>query len=97
VADGFRRGDTRRDFNDRLREFLDTSNWQRSTLHHAMKVDFATLLGYADSLSAIPRPDEGGYNGMVAELRAAFAEYQQDGMLVTPLACELHLVRLRVG
>jgi hypothetical protein len=32
---------------------------------------------------------------MVAELRAVFEEYQQDGVLVTPLACELYLGRLR--
>jgi hypothetical protein len=32
---------------------------------------------------------------MVAELRAVFAEYQRDGVLVTPLACELFLGRLR--
>ena len=60
-----------------------------------MTVDFATLLGYAESLSAIPRPGERGYEGMVAELRAVFAEYQRDGVLVTPLACELYLARLR--
>ena len=71
--------DTRRDFKERLQEFLDTSSWQRTTLHHSMTVDFATLLGYAESLSAIPRPGERGYEGMVAELRAVFAEYQRDG------------------
>lgn len=87
--------DTRRDFNERLQEFLDTSTSQRTTLHHAMTVDFATLLGYAESLSAIPRLGEGGYEGMMAELRAAFEEYQRDGVLVTPLACELFLGRLR--
>lgn len=86
--------DTRRDFNERLQEFLDTSSWHRTTLHHAMTVDFATLLGYAESLSAIPRPGERGYEGMVAELRSVFEEYQRDGMLVTPLACELYLGRL---
>jgi ubiquinone/menaquinone biosynthesis C-methylase UbiE len=87
--------DTRRDFNQRLREFLDTSTWQRTTLHHSMSVDFATLLGYAESLSAIPRPGERGYDGMVAELRAVFDEYQQEGLLMTPLTCNLHLGRLR--
>jgi ubiquinone/menaquinone biosynthesis C-methylase UbiE len=87
--------DTRRDFNDRLREFLDTSTWHRTTLHHSMTVDFATLLGYAESLSAIPRPGERGYEGMVAELRAVFEEYQRNGMLETPLVCNLHLGRLR--
>jgi ubiquinone/menaquinone biosynthesis C-methylase UbiE len=87
--------DTRRDFKDRLRKFLDTSNWQRTTLHHSMTVDFATLLGYAESLSAIPRPGERGYEGMVAELRAVFEEYQRDGMLETPLACQLFLGRPR--
>jgi SAM-dependent methyltransferase len=86
--------DTRRDFNQRLREFLDTSTWQRTTLHHSMTVDFPTLLGYAESLSAIPRPGERGYDGMVAELRAVFEEYQRDGVLVTPLACQLFLGRL---
>jgi ubiquinone/menaquinone biosynthesis C-methylase UbiE len=87
--------DTRRDFNERLQEFLDTSSWHRTTLHHAMTVDFATLLGYAESLSAIPRPGERGYEGMVTELRVLFEEYQRDGVLVTPLACELFLGRLR--
>ena len=87
--------DTRRDFKDRLQEFLDASSWQRTTLDHSMTVDFPTLLGYAESLSAIPRPGERGYEGMVAELRAVFEEYQRDGSLVTPLTCNLHLGRLR--
>lgn len=87
--------DTTRDFNQRLQGFLDASTWQRTTLHHSMTVDFATLLGYAESLSAIPRPGERGYDGMVADLRAVFKEYQQDGKLVTPLSSNLHLVRLR--
>jgi ubiquinone/menaquinone biosynthesis C-methylase UbiE len=87
--------DTTRDFNQRLQEFLDTSTWQRTTLHHSMMVDFATLLGYAESLSAIPRPGERGYDGMVAELRAVFEEYRQEGRLVTPLICNLHLGRLQ--
>ena len=63
------------------------------TLHTASS--FATLLGYAELLSAIPRSDECGYGGMVAELRALFDEYQRDGMLVTSLACQLYLGRLR--
>jgi ubiquinone/menaquinone biosynthesis C-methylase UbiE len=87
--------DTTRDFNRRLEGFLDTSTWQRTTLDHSMTVDFATLLGYAESLSAIPRPGERGYHGMVAELGAVFEEYQQDGMLVTSLSSDLHLGRLR--
>ena len=87
--------DTTRNFEERLQGFLDTSTWQRTTLHHAMTVDFATLLGYAESLSAIPRPGERGYDGMVAELQAVFEEYQQDGMLVTPLTSDVHLGRLR--
>jgi hypothetical protein len=78
-----------------LRGFFDTSSWHRTTLHHSMTVDFATLLGYAESLSAIPRPGERGYEGMVAELRGAFEEYQQDGTLVTPLNSDLDLGRLR--
>ena len=61
-----------------------------------MTMDFATLLGYAESLSAIPRPGERGYEEMVAELRAVFEEYQRDGMLVTPLTCQLFLGRPRV-
>lgn len=60
-----------------------------------MTVDFPTLLGYAESLSAIPRPGERGYDGMVSELRAVFEQYQRDGVLVTPLICNLHLGRLR--
>jgi hypothetical protein len=64
-------------------------------LQHSMTVDFPTLLGYAESLSAIPRPGERGYDGMVAELRAVFEEYQRDGVLMTPLTCNLHLGRLR--
>jgi hypothetical protein len=59
-----------------------------------MTVDFATLLGYAESLSAIPRLGERGYDGMVAELRAVFEEYQRNGMLETPLVCQLFLGRL---
>ena len=59
-----------------------------------MTADFTTLLGYTESLSAIPRSGEQGYDGMVAELRAVFEEYQRDGVLVTPLTCNLHLGRL---
>jgi SAM-dependent methyltransferase len=87
--------DTTRDFNQRLRGFLDTSTWQRATLRHSMTVDFATQLGYAESLSAIPRPGERGYDGMVAELQAVFEEYHRDGVLVTPLSSDLHLGRLQ--
>lgn len=87
--------DTTRDFEKRLPGFLDTSSWQRKTLHHSMTVDFPTLLGYAESLSAIPRPGERGYDGMVSELRAVFEQYQRDGVLETPLICNLHLGRLR--
>ena len=87
--------DTTRGFEERLQGFLDTSTWHRMTLQHSMTVDFPTLLGYAESLSAIPRPGERGYDGMVAELRAVFEEYQRDWMLKTPLTCNLHLGRLR--
>jgi ubiquinone/menaquinone biosynthesis C-methylase UbiE len=87
--------DTTRNFEERLQGFLDTSSWHRAMLHHSMTVDFAALLGYAESLSAIPRPGERGYDGMVAELRAVFEEHQRDGTLVTPLTCNLHLGRLR--
>jgi ubiquinone/menaquinone biosynthesis C-methylase UbiE len=87
--------DSTRNFEERLQGFLDTSSWQRKTLHHSMTVDFPTLLGYAESLSAIPRPGERGYDGMVAELRAVFEEYQRDGVLVMPLSCDLHLGCLR--
>jgi ubiquinone/menaquinone biosynthesis C-methylase UbiE len=86
--------DTTRGFEERLRGFLDTSSWHRATHHHAMTVDFATLLGYAESLSAIPRSGEHEYDGMVAELRAVFEEYERDGVLVIPLTCNLHLGRL---
>ena len=55
--------DTTRDFKERLQGFLDTSTWHRTTLQHSMTVDFPTLLGYAESLSAIPRPGERGYDG----------------------------------
>ncbi|HEX6495873.1 MAG TPA: methyltransferase domain-containing protein [Acidobacteriaceae bacterium] len=89
--------DTTRDFNQRLEGFLDSSSWHRTTLHHSMTVDFATLLGYAESLSAIPRPGERGYDGMVAELRDVFEEYQRDGEFVTPLSSDLHLGRLRAN
>ena len=91
MARRFRQADTRQDFNERLQELLDTSSWQRTTLHHSMTVDLRPLLGQAESQSAIPGSGERGYDGMVAELRAAFEEYQRDGMLVTPLACNLHL------
>ncbi len=87
--------DTTRDFNQRLQGFLDTSSWHRRTLHHAMTVNFATLLGYAGSLSAIPRAGEHGYDGMVTELQTVFEEYQQDGILITPLSSDLHLGHLR--
>jgi SAM-dependent methyltransferase len=87
--------DTRRDFKERLQGFLDTGTWQRTTLVHAMTMDFPTLLGYAESLSAIPRPGERGYEEMVAELRSVFDRYSQNGGLETPIACQLFLARPR--
>jgi ubiquinone/menaquinone biosynthesis C-methylase UbiE len=87
--------DSRRDFNERLPAFLDVASWHRTILRHAMKMDFATLLGYAESLSAIPRPGEQGYEEMVTELREVFGVYQREGLLETPLGCELFLGRLR--
>jgi ubiquinone/menaquinone biosynthesis C-methylase UbiE len=89
--------DTTRNFKERLQGFLDTSSCHRTTLHHSMTVDFPTLLGYAESLSAIPRSGERGYDGMVSELRAVFEEYQQEGRLVTPLSSDLDLGCLRVS
>jgi hypothetical protein len=89
--------DTRRDFKDHLQGFLDTATWQRTTLHHSMTMDFPTLLGYAESLSAIPRSGERGYEAMVAELRVVFDRYSRNGLLETPIACQLFLGRLRVG
>ena len=87
--------DTTRNFKERLQGFLDTSTWQQRTLHHDMTVNFPTLLGYAQSLSAIPRPRERGYDEMAAELRSVFDKYQRDGSLVTPLSSDLDLGRLR--
>jgi SAM-dependent methyltransferase len=88
--------ETRRNFNERLQAFLDTSSWHRAMIHHSMTMDFPTLLGYAESLSAIPRSGECGYEGMVAELRLVFDHYSQDGVLETPIACQLFLGKLRV-
>jgi ubiquinone/menaquinone biosynthesis C-methylase UbiE len=87
--------DTTRNFKERLRGFLDTSAWRQITLHHAMTVDFPKLLGYAESLSAIPRPGERGSHEMLAELRVVFDKYQRDGNLVTPLSSNIDLGRLR--
>jgi ubiquinone/menaquinone biosynthesis C-methylase UbiE len=87
--------DTTRNFKERLRGFLNMSTWQQTTLHHAMTVDFPKLLGYAQSLSAIPRPGERGYDEMLVELRAVFDRYQRDGSLVTPLSSDMDLGRLR--
>jgi ubiquinone/menaquinone biosynthesis C-methylase UbiE len=88
--------DTRRDFKERLQGFFDTATWQRTTLHHSMTMDFLTLLGYAESLSAIPRPGERGYEGMVAELRSVFERYSRNGVFETPIACQLFLGQLRM-
>lgn len=86
--------DTRHDFNERLQEFLDAATWHRATRYHSMTMDFPTLLGYAESLSAIPRLGERGYEGMVAELRMIFERYAENGILHTPTACQLFLGRL---
>jgi ubiquinone/menaquinone biosynthesis C-methylase UbiE len=85
--------DTTRNFKERLPGFLDRSTWQRTILHHAMTVDFPRLLGYAQSLSAIPRPGERGYDEMLAELRAVFDRYQRNGSLVIPLSSDMDLGR----
>ncbi len=87
--------DTRHEFDTRLQSFFDTEMWQRTRLHHAMTVTFPTLQGYVESLSAIPRPGEAGYGSMVAELRDLFDRYQRDGVVETPLSCQLYLGRLR--
>ena len=86
--------DTRRNFSERLRGLLDASTWHRTTVYHSMIMDFPTLLGYAESLSAIPRPGERGYDGMVAELRTIFDRYSRDGVLETLIACQLFLGQL---
>ena len=96
MAYRFCRSGYARDFDQRLQGFLDTSTWHRTTLHHSMTMDFPTLLGYAESLSAIPRPGERGYEGMVAELRAVFERYLRDDVLETPIACQLFLGQLRM-
>ena len=59
-----------------------------------MTMDFPTLLGYAESLSAIPRPGERGYEVMVVELQTVFDRYSHDGVVETPIACQLFLGRL---
>jgi SAM-dependent methyltransferase len=87
--------DSRRDFNERLTAFFDVASWHRTILRHVMKMDFSTLLGYAESLSAIPRPGEQGYEEMVTESREVFDLHQREGLLETPLGCELFLGRLR--
>ena len=88
--------DTRQEFDTRLQSFFDSETLQRTKLHHAMTVTFPTLLGYVESLSAIPRPGKRGYQEMVAELRALFDCYQRGGIVKTPLSCQLYLGRLRV-
>ncbi len=89
--------DTTRNFNQRMQGFLEALSWHRTTLHHSMTMDFPTLLGYAESLSAIPRPGERGYEGMVTELRVVFDRYLRNGQLETPIACQLFLGRLRMS
>jgi SAM-dependent methyltransferase len=86
---------TQPDFNDRLQGFFDTSTWQREWLEDEMAVSFESLLGYAESLSAMPRPGEAGYNEMLAELREVFERFQQGAVLWLPRLCELSLGRLR--
>jgi ubiquinone/menaquinone biosynthesis C-methylase UbiE len=83
------------DFNERLQGFLDTSTWQRERLEDAIALNFESLLGYAESLSAMPRSGEAGYEEMVAEIREVFEHFQQGGVLLMPCSCELFLGRLR--
>lgn len=87
--------DTRREFDSRLKSFFDSESLQGTKLYHAMTVTFDTLLGYVESLSAIPRVGERGHAEMVGELRDLFDRYERDGMLETPLICQLYLGRLR--
>jgi SAM-dependent methyltransferase len=83
------------DFNERLQGFLDTSTWQRERLNDAIALNLESLLGYAESLSAMPRSGEAGYEEMVAEIREVFERFQQGGVLLMPRSCELSLGRLR--
>jgi len=86
---------TQPDLNERLQGFLDTSTWQRERLEDAIALNFDSLLGYAESLSAMPRSGEAGYEEVVAELREVFEHFQQGGVLWIPRSCELFLGRLR--
>jgi SAM-dependent methyltransferase len=86
---------TQPDFNERLQGFLDTSTGQRERLEDAIALNLESLLGYAESLSAMPRSGEEGYKEMVAELREVFEHFQQGGVLLMPRSCELFLGRLR--
>lgn len=83
------------DSNDRLQGFLDTSTWQRGRLEDAIAMNFESLLGYAKSLSAMPRAGDAGYDEMLAELREVFERFQQGGILLLPRVCELFLGQLR--
>ena len=87
--------DVRRDFDQRLRGFLDPATWHRTRLDHSMTVTFETLLGYAQSLSAIPHPGQTGYEAMAAALQSIFHAHQSEGQLTTPLVSQLFLGRLR--
>ena len=87
--------DVRRHFEKKLNGFLDAATWHRTRLPHTMTMSFDTLVGYAQSLSAIPHPGQAGYEAMVAELRDLFGRYQQDGVVKTPLVCQLYLGRSR--
>jgi hypothetical protein len=90
-------GKRKPDFNERLPGFLDASTWLRARLYDAMMVDFAALLGYLESLSAMPRAGDGGYEDMVSELRGTFDRFQQQGVLEIPLECELFLGHLQTA
>lgn len=86
---------TQPDFNERLQGFLDISTGQRERLDDAIALNLESLLGYAESLSAMPRSGEAGYEEMVAELREVFEQFQEGGVLLMPRSCELFLGRLR--
>jgi SAM-dependent methyltransferase len=80
------------DLNDRLQGFLETLSWQHDGLEDTIALN--SLLGYAESLSAMPRSGEPGYEQIVAELREVFEHFQQGGVLLMPRSCELFLGRL---
>ena len=63
-----------------IEEFFGPGNFRLATFDNRQILDWHGLLGRLNSSSYVPRPGEGGYDEMVAQLKTIFDTHQSDGV-----------------